>query len=241
MQHDIKQAARPRPALAAGIRALAMAAGLLLGAAPGASAESVQVDFETRPLLPPQPDNFAAAGPMQAYSEAGLYSISGGVVLGNPSLLPSFALFGSGSNLYGTSDIGDASLLDTITLVLPGIEGVTFVSGVLFNGQPTAETYLVSYFSGADGNTLLSTQTFTDLASADSTAAAVDFSYSSTLDDPITRVTITSPNANANGWDFMVDTVTIAAVPEPSQATLAGCGVAMLLLMRRKQKRRTPV
>jgi hypothetical protein len=222
------------------LRAVAVAAAMSLAGTPFAEARAATVllDFETRPSLPAQPSNFFDAGPMQTYSEAGLYSITGGAVLGNPNFLQPFGLQGSGPNLYGTTDIGDPSLLDTITLTLPGAQPVMFVGGVLFNGQPVAETYEVSYFTGPDGILLSSTQTFFGVGPASSSAGYANFSYAATLASPITRVTISTPNAGTNGWDFFVDTVMITSpIPEPSQGVLAGVGLAAILLFGRKQKR----
>ena len=104
-------------------------------------AAPITIDFENLPLLPPQPNNFAAAGAMQVYNDPGVFSISGGVALGNPTFLPAFPLPGSPPNLYGTTDIADPTLLSTITLTLPSAEDITSVTGVLFNGQPIAEDY----------------------------------------------------------------------------------------------------
>ena len=108
----------------------------------------ITIDFENLPLLPLQPDNFAAAGAMQTYSQAGVFSIIGGVALGNPTFLASFPAQASLPNLYGTTDIADPTLLDTITVTFPSAEGVTAVTGVLFNGQPAPESYEVDALSG---------------------------------------------------------------------------------------------
>src|SRR5262249_9622075 len=131
----------------------------LTGMAPEARADFV-LDFETNPALPTQPNSFAAAGAMQTYSQAGVYTVSGGVVLGNPTFLASFAAHGSSPNAYGTTDIADPSLLSTISLVFPSAETVTSVSGVLFNGQPIPETYTVLAFSGM---TQVASQTFSNV------------------------------------------------------------------------------
>lgn len=104
------------------------------------------IDFENEPALPPQPNNFAAAGPMQTYSKAGVYTISGGVVLGTPTFLPAFLSRGTPPNAYGTSDLGDVSLQPAISLTLPAGENVVEVTGVLFNGQPISEVYNLTAF-----------------------------------------------------------------------------------------------
>jgi hypothetical protein len=175
------------------------------------------LNFETNPNLPPQPNNFAAAGAMQTYAQAGVYSIGGGVVLGNPTFLPAFPAHGSAPNLYGTADFADPSLLQTITLTLPAAEGVENVSGVFFNGQPVSETYTLTAKSGA---ATVGTTTMT-LAAASSAADFLNFSFTSTFAAPITSVTFTTPNAANNGWDFFVDTIAIT-VPEPSSLVLSG-------------------
>src|ERR1700736_1021285 len=119
---------------ALGIRAsILLVAALTLVVGRPAPATAITIDFENEPALPAQPNNFAAAGAMQTYSKPGVYSISGGVVLGNPTFLAAFPLNGTPPNLYGTTDIADPSLLSTITLTFPAIDSITGVSGVLFN------------------------------------------------------------------------------------------------------------
>src|SRR5215471_15614074 len=191
-------------------------------------AAPITIDFENLPLLPPQPNNFAAAGAMQTYSSAGVFTISGGVVLGNPTFLPAFPLHGSVPNLYGTTDVADPSLRSTITLDLPVAAGTTSIGGVLFNGQPIAEDYEVAFFSGGG---LLAAQAFTGVEADTSANAFRNFSFSSNPTNPITRVTITTPNAELNGWDFFVDTLVLTSVPEPTTLILVSSalvGVAVL-------------
>jgi hypothetical protein len=185
-------------------------------------ATPITIDFENEPRLPVQPNNFAAAGPMQILTSPGEYTVSGGVVLGNPTFLTAFAANGTPPNLYGTADFADPSLLQVITIDLPAAEGIFFVQGVLFNGQPIAEDYQLNAFS--------------DLAQVDARSfAAVQpnsdplgfrrFSLTSTAARPITRITLTTPNAVINGWDFFVDTVFIDTVSlqaaEPAPLILA--------------------
>src|SRR6266404_2255957 len=184
---------------------ISMLAALALLGVPPAPAAPITIDFENEPALPAQPNNFAAAGAMQTYSKAGVYSISGGVVLGNPTFLASFPAHGSPPNLYGTADFADPTLLQTITLTFPAAEDIVSVTGVLFNGQPVAEDYVVDAFSGL---TLVAMNTFTGMAAASSSSAFGNISLSSLAALPITSVTITTPNFAVNGWDFFVDTIT---------------------------------
>jgi len=53
--------------------------------------------------------------------------------------------------------------------------------------------------------------TFTGMAGGSSTSAFGNISLSSLAAQPITSVTITTPNAAVNRWDFLVDTITITA------------------------------
>jgi hypothetical protein len=212
-----------------------LCAALALAVGRPAPAAAITIDFENEPVLPAQPNNFAAAGAMQTYSKPGVYSISGGVVLGNPTFLPAFPLHGTPPNLYATTDIADPTLLNTITLIFPSAEDIVSVTGVLFNGQPILENYVVDAFSGA---TLVAFNTFTGMAASTSTSAFGNFSLSSVAAQPITSVTITTPDAALNGWDFFVDTITITAatpIPEPSSALILLTGALGFLVARRRR------
>jgi hypothetical protein len=199
-------------------------------------AAPITIDFENLPLLPPQPNNFAAAGAMQVYNDPGVFSISGGVALGNPTFLPAFPLHGSPPNLYGTTDIADPTLLSTITLTLPSAEDITSVTGVLFNGQPIAEDYEVDAFSGA---TLVAQNIFAGMLADTSTSAFGLIFLASNAANPITSVTIKTPNSGVNAWDFLVDTIQISAAvistPEPSTALILLPAVLGLVAVRRRQ------
>jgi hypothetical protein len=197
---------------------------------------ALTIDFENEPNLPPQPNNFAAAGPMQTYTKPGVYIISGGVVLGNPTFLPAFAAHGTPPNLYGTADFADPSLLSTIRLDLALTAAITSVTGVLFNGQPISEDYDVAAFAGV---VPVASQHFSSLP-ASAASGFANFSLASTL--PITLVTITTPHADVNGWDFLVDTIQLTAgaatVPEPSSVLLMLTGVVAYGALRRCKPRR---
>lgn len=209
-----------------------------LGLSGMANASLVTIDFENLPNLPAQPNNFAAAGAMQTLGTAGLFSISGGVVIGNPTFLAAFPGQGSGPNLYGTADFADPSLLDTITLDLDPSQFVTNVNGKLFNGQAAPENYAVQFFSGLMS---LGSIPFNNIADDASTSAFANFSLSSSLLLPITRVTFRTPNAATNGWDFFVDSINFTTnlgnpnpTPEPSTLALVPVGLLLIRYMRRK-------
>jgi hypothetical protein len=198
----------------------------VVGAMPGHAGVITTIDFEHNPGLPPQPTTFVAAGPMQTYTSPGVFTITGGVVLGNATGLSGLAIGGSVPNAYGTSDLGDLSLQDVITLTFPASEAITNVTGVLFNGQLLTETYSITALSGAIP---LAGQTLSNIPAASSTSDFRMFSISSTAALPITTVRFNSPaDVNLNGWDFFVDTITISAVPEPSSVILALGGLATL-------------
>ena len=204
-----------------------------------ALAAGITIDFENLPSLSAQPNNFFAAGAEQTYNDPGVFSISGGVVLGNPTFLASFPTQGSPPNLYGTADFADPSLLDTITLTFPIAENVTSFAAVLFNGQSTTETYQATASSGA---TTVASQTVTNLAAASDPAGFAHISLASS-GAAITAVILTTPNAGINGWDFLVDTITITSTPTsvvPLPAALplfaTGLGALGLLGWRRKRK-----
>jgi hypothetical protein len=208
-----------------------------------AGASVITINFETEPSLPPQPGDFFTAGAMQTYSLAGVYTISGGVVLGNPTGLASFPAHGSAPNLYGTADFADPSLLAAITLDLPNGTGtVTSVAGILFNGQPDPETYTINYY---DGTELLGTTVTPLLEAASSPNSWMEFNVTAPA---ISRVTITTPNAAVNGWDFLADDLQlnvipeVSSVPEPGSMRSAAWGLTLLglcLLSRRTASRRS--
>ena len=117
-----------------GMRAsILLVAALTLAVGRPAPAAAITIDFETLPSLPTQPNNFAAAGAKQTYTAPGVFSIDGGVVLGNPTFLAAFPSHGTPPNLYGTTDVADPSLLSTITLTLPSAEDIAKVNE-LFGG-----------------------------------------------------------------------------------------------------------
>jgi len=220
-----------------GVRAIILlGAALTLAVGRPALAAPITINFETLPSLPTQPNNFAAAGPIQTYNVPSVFTISGGVVLGNPTFLASFPAHGSPPNLYGTADFADPSLLSTIALTFPSAEDIISVTGVLFNGQPIAEDYEVDAFSGA---TLVAQNIFGGMPADTSTNAFGLISLASNAADPITSVTIKTPNSGVNGWDFLVDTIQISAAvistPEPSTALILLSGVLGFVAVRRRQ------
>jgi hypothetical protein len=225
-----------------GLIAAALGAALLMGLAPRARADFV-LNFETPPFpTTAQPNSFAAAGPMQTYTQAGVFSISGGVVLGNPTFLASFAAHGSPPNAYGTADFADPSLQSTITLTFPAAESVTSVSGVLFNGQPIPEDYTLTAFSGLAP---VANQTFLGVQADSNVNGFRNFLLSSSTALPITSVLITTPNAGTNGWDFFTDSIQVrvtavpttpVGVPEPGTLLLVGLGLGSLIGCRRARR-----
>ena len=81
--------------------------------------------------------------------------------------------------------------------------------------------------------------TFTGMAGSSSTSAFGNISLTSLAAQPITSVTITTPNAAVNGWDLLVDTITITAAavtpaPEPSTAQILLSGLGLLVARRRR-------
>jgi hypothetical protein len=225
-----------KTSLPAGCTAFGCALVVLLAVVPVHAGVIATIDFEHIPSLPTKPSTFAAAGPMQIYTSTGVFSISGGVVLGNPSFLASFATHGTPPNAYGTSDLGDVTLLPAITLVLPAAEGITGVTGVLFNGQLFTENYTITALSGA---ATVASQIL-NIPNNNSISGFVNFSLSSTTAQPVTQVTITpASNIDVNGWDFFVDTITIssgAAVPEPSSVILVLGGLGTLCCSARRRR-----
>ena len=190
---------------------IVVAAVLMVGAAQTAYCDTFIINFETLPALPAQPNNFVAAGAMQTYSQPGIFSISGGVLLGNPNFLSAFGVNGTPPNLYGTSDFASPTLLPTLTLDLPTTSFFfTSVSFLIFNGQPITEIYSIN---GIAGGNPIPPMNIGPIASSIA-GGFTNFTFNS-LGDPITRISITTPNANINGWDFFVDTIVLTGTPVP--------------------------
>jgi PEP-CTERM motif len=216
---------------AAAIPLLVIALGISL--AVPASAAPIVINFETLPSLPVQPNTFTAAGAMQTYTSPGIFSITGGVVLGNPLGLAGFSAHGSLPNAYGTSDLGDPSLLSNLTLTMPASELVTNVTGILFNGQPLTETYTVMARSGP---TIVDSKVLSNIPASNSTSDWANFSLSSSLALPISEIDFNTPSDVAlNGWDFFVDTLTLTSVPEPSTLSTIILGLTALGLTARRK------
>ena len=215
------------------------ASATLFALAPMARSIVFTINFETIPTLALQPSDFNTAGAIQTYTQPGDYSITGGVVLGNPSFLASFPANGSGPNLYGSTDIADPSLLNTITLTFPLLENVLSISGVLFNGQPIAESYQIDFLSGLANLNTINTPAVDDASLASSFS---NFSFTAPSGSPITTVRVTTPNAALNGWDFFVDNVVVTAAPTGVPEAPAGwlIAAAMTLLTLETARRRRP-
>jgi hypothetical protein len=211
-------------------------AALTLSAAQPAQAASLTIDFENEPNLSTQPDNFAMAGAMKTYSKPGVYSISGGVALGNPTFLPAFPANGSPPNLYGTTDVADPSLLSSITLTLPSADEAIGVTLILFNGQPFPEMYEVDAFSAVkvDKRPIATAESFNGGFAVYSVFFGIDFG-------PITSVVIMPTDADLNGWDFFVDTIgvdvaIIASIPEPGSGLVFLTAILGFLIMVRRRR-----
>ena len=209
----------------------------ILAFAPVIRPDVIGIDFELNPVLAAQPSDFNSAGAIQTYSQPGDYSITGGVALGNPNFLAAFPTQGSAPNLYGTTDIASPTLLDAITLDFPLARNVTSVTGILFNGQPIAETYVINFYSGLSLINTINTPAIPDSSDVNG-YFGFNFAMSAL---PITRMEISTPNAAANGWDFFVDDIaatTSAAVPEAASLGLVGSmltAVTLSVCLRRKR------
>lgn len=194
-------------------------------------AQAATINFDTLPNLPTQPSTFAAAGPMQTFTQPGLFSVTGGVVLGNPTFLAAFPATGSAPNLYGTTNIADPSLLDTITFTFPAAAQVTSLSGIVFNGLTTPETYVITVRSPT--NAPVAQFTFPAVPPNSNSLGLAQFGV---FGPSIGSVTITSPDAGTNGWDFFVDDLVLTqAVPEPGALFLLTTGVVVVWVRARRR------
>ncbi len=190
-------------------------------------AQSILINFESAPFSSsPGPNNFLAAGAMQSNGIAGIYSISGGVVLGNPTFLPSFNTNSGGTppNLYGTADFADPTLSSNITLQLNPALGTMSVSGTLYNGQPIPELYSVAAYVGSSPVVINSF-----MVPADTGTNGFNQFFVGVDAGAISSVVISTPNSDINGWDFYVDSLDLSVleVPEPQPFLLLGVGLLL--------------
>jgi len=163
------------------------------------------VDFENVPPLPTGPSVWGPTGPMQTIIVPGFVTITGGVVLGNPTYFPAIA-YCTPPNVYGTTGGVDPSLQPLITIEIdPGFY-VNEVHGVLCNGNNHPVDYLVEAYFGA---TVVDSQFFDNMPrNSDS-----GFGLISVANEPITSLVITPEDLS--DWVFFVDTLTF--IPEPAR------------------------
>jgi hypothetical protein len=216
--------------------------GVAIGRTAGAANAGVGlIDFENVPSEPAGPSLFASAGPMQTIVVPGVATITGGVILGNETLLPAQA-FGTAPNVYGTAGFGDPTLSSTLTIAFnPAFGTVGEVSFPVFNGDTAVESYVIT---ALDGASVVSTQTLSNLAPNTSSGfGIVDITAPS-----ITSLTI-APTALdvggcCSGWDFSIDSVavnesvlTAVGTPEPGSFGLLGLGLAIGAYLKARSRR----
>ena len=160
------------------------------------------VDFENMPSLPTGPSLWGLAVPMQTITVPGFVTITGGVVLGNPTYFPAMA-YCTPPNVYGTIDSVDPTLQPHIIIEIDPGYYVNEIHGVLCNGSAQPADYLVEAYSG---ETVVDSQLFNDIPSNHNSG----FGLISVANDRITRVVITPQNFSQ--WCFLVDTFTFIPV-----------------------------
>jgi hypothetical protein len=214
-------------------------------AATAANAGTILINFETVPVETTGPSVFASAGPAQTVVVPGVATFTGGVILGNETLLPADS-FGTLPNVYATAGFGD-SLLSTLTMTFnPSFGTVTEVSFPVFNGDTASESYIATAF---DGTTVVGSQTLSDLAPNSSSG----FGIVNISAPAITSVTVAPTTLDTGGccagWDYSIDSVALNesvqqafnSVPEPDNLVFLlalGLPIGVFLKSRRNSLRK---
>lgn len=205
----------------------ALAPALTLAAAASiasAGLPAYTVDFDS---LPVGPSLYIDAGPVQTLGFASDQIIfDGGVILGFPTSFPAVD-FATEPNVYGSSNFGDPSLSDILTIEIDGF-GVNQVQGLLFNGEIQANEFEVRAYDSFGA--LLDSEIYFIESNLDS--GAVVFSMNSDMPN-IARVEFNEFNSDGE-WNMLLDTITFNRdIPAPG--TLLAFAALGLTASRRRR------
>ena len=193
----------------------------------GTAVAGLPVEVVTFDDLPIGPSTYAAAGPAQTLSYSSDQIVfNGGVVLGFPTSFPAVD-FASAPNVYASSNIGDNSLSDTMTIDIDGL-GVNRVEGLIFNGETIANDLLVEAYDSFGA--LLDSQVYSVASNLESGAAV--FSMNSDMPN-IARVEFSEFNTDGS-WNILLDSIVFnREIPAPG--ALLPIGTLGLLAARRRR------
>jgi hypothetical protein len=199
--------------------AAALVAGLFGGQIGTARANLiVDGDFSAGTIGSSSIPNWTTSGNVAVYSSTTACCHSGDTGTGN------FALFGA----------GDGADNGVISQSLSTVSGTEYQLTFLYGATSSPAGLGTQSISVSAGD--LSTTITSNLAQRDYSLVFSSYTFDFLASGPATTLTFADASTITNSIDGMLDSVSVAAIPEPASIFLLGSSLAALGLMRRKRK-----